>query len=92
MIILLNTYLTFSYGVSLLLLLYKNRFIFLPVSLPSKCFMLLKTEDCLSNVLFATCVGHRSSLPTLCAHVHFISQTPLIMGMENMLLTGLTDV
>lgn len=57
MIILLNTYLAFSYDVSLLLLLYKNRFIFLLVSLPSKCFMLLKTEDCLSNVLFATCLG-----------------------------------
>lgn len=68
MIILLNTYLAFSYGVSLLLLLYKNRFIFLLASLPSKCFMLLKTEDCLSNVLSATCAGPSiiSSRP-LCA-------------------------
>lgn len=80
MIILLHTYLAFSYGVSLFLLLYKNRFIFLSVSLPSKCFMLLKTEDCLSKVLFAVCgsVNHPHSLR---AHAHLISYAPLIVLM-----------
>lgn len=41
-------------AIPLLFQIYKNRFIPYPVPLPSQCFMLLKTEDCLSNVLFAT--------------------------------------
>lgn len=71
MIILLNTHLAFSYGVSWFLLLYKSRFIFLPVPLPSKCCMLLKTKDCLSNVLFALCATINPPR-SLRAHAHLI--------------------